>query len=131
MANIALSKAKNAKKDEYYTQMNDIQTEINAYLEYDQNTFREKTVLLPCDDPEWSNFTRFFAENFAALGLKKLISTSYAPEAKSQKYGILFAYNATFLQKRLFHQMGETGVYNHMQECVEQYPFIPQNHNPI
>jgi ssoIM len=51
---------------------------MNAYLEYDANTFRGKTVLLPCDDPEWSNFTKYFAQNFTRLGLKKLISTGYA-----------------------------------------------------
>lgn len=44
--------------------------------------FRDKVVLLPCDDPEWSNFTRFFAQNFEMLGLRKLISTSYATESK-------------------------------------------------
>ena len=44
--------------------------------------FRGKTILLPCDDPEWSNFTRFFAQNFENFGLKKLISTSYAVESK-------------------------------------------------
>ena len=86
----ALRKAKTAKQDEFYTQYADIQTEINAYLEYDPDTFKGKTVLLPCDDPEWSNFTRFFAENFSALGLKKLISTSYAPDTKHEKYGVLF-----------------------------------------
>ena len=90
----SLHKAKKAKLDEFYTQYADIQTEINAYLEYDSNAFRDKTVLLPCDDPEWSNFTRYFAENFASLGLRKLISTSYSPQAKSQKYGILFEYAA-------------------------------------
>ena len=47
---------------------------MNAYLEYNPDTFRDKTVLLPCDDPEWSNFTRFFAQNFERLGLKRLIS---------------------------------------------------------
>nr|MCR5040297.1 adenine-specific methyltransferase EcoRI family protein [Bacteroidales bacterium] len=57
----------------------------NAYLDYDPNVFRDKTVLLPCDDPEWSNFTKFFAQNFELLGLKKLISTSYAPESKKYK----------------------------------------------
>ena len=55
---------------------------MNAYLEYDPDTFRGKTVLLPCDDPDWSNFTKFFAENFEILGLKKLISTSYAVDSK-------------------------------------------------
>lgn len=47
--------------------------------------FRNKTVLLPCDDPEWSNFTKFFAQNFENFGLKKLISTSYAIESKKYK----------------------------------------------
>ncbi len=79
MANTDLQKAAKAKNDEFYTQYADIQKEINAYLDFDPNTFRGKTVLLPCDDPEWSNFTRFFAQNFELLGLKKLISTSYAP----------------------------------------------------
>ncbi len=80
-----LGAAKAAKNDEFYTQYPDIQREINAYLDYDPNVFRDKTVLLPCDDPEWSNFTKFFAQNFQLLGLKKLISTSFAPESKKYK----------------------------------------------
>ena len=82
MANASLTAAKNAKNDEFYTQYHDIEREINAYLDFNPDTFRGKTVLLPCDDPEWSNFTLFFAQHFEALGLKKLISTSYAPESK-------------------------------------------------
>lgn len=85
MANSNLTNAKNAKNDEFYTQYHDIEKEIMAYLEYDPNVFRDKTVLLPCDDPEWSNFTKFFAQNFERLGLKKLISTSYAPDSKNYK----------------------------------------------
>ena len=87
MANEKLSAAKRAKNDEFYTQYEDIQYEINAYLEYDPDVFRGKTVLLPCDDPEWSNFTRFFAQNFVNLGLRKLISTGYSLQAKRDKYG--------------------------------------------
>lgn len=83
--NDALGKAKEAKNDEFYTIYADIEKEMNAYLEYDENVFRDKTVLLPCDDPEWSNFTRYFAQNFEKLGLKKLISTSYAIESKKYK----------------------------------------------
>lgn len=64
MANTNLSKAKSAKNDEFYTQYADIQKEVNAYIDYDENVFRGKTILLPCDDPEWSNFTKFFAQNF-------------------------------------------------------------------
>ena len=85
MANTNLANAKTAKNDEFYTQYADIQKEINAYLEYDPDVFRGKTVLLPCDDPEWSNFTKFFAQNFELFGLKKLISTSYAVESKKIK----------------------------------------------
>ena len=82
MANENLGNAKRAKNDEFYTQYHDIEKEINAYLEYDPDVFKGKTVLLPCDDPEWSNFTKFFAQKFQDLGLKKLISTSYAPNSK-------------------------------------------------
>ena len=85
MANESLSAAKAAKNDEFYTQYYDIEREINAYLEFDPDVFRRKTVLLPCDDPEWSNFTLYFAQHFQTLGLKKLISTSYAPESKKYK----------------------------------------------
>ena len=87
MANESLSKAKEAKNDEFYTQYQDIEKEISAYLEYNPDVFRGKTVLLPCDDPEWSNFTKFFAQNFERFGLKRLISTSYAPESKRYKFG--------------------------------------------
>lgn len=73
------------KNDEFYTQFPDIQLEVNAYLEYDPDVFRGKTILLPCDDPEWSNFTKFFAQNFENFGLKRLISTSYAVEGKKYK----------------------------------------------
>lgn len=76
--NSSLSAARNAKNDEFYTQYSDIETEMNAYIEYNPEVFKDKTVLLPCDDPEWSNFTKYFASNFTRLGIKKLISTSYA-----------------------------------------------------
>lgn len=82
MANSNLTSAKNAKNDEFYTQYHDIEKEINAYLDFNPDVFRGKTILLPCDDPEWSNFTKFFAQNFEHFGLKKLISTSYAPASK-------------------------------------------------
>lgn len=86
MANQTQAAAKAAKNDEFYTQYHDIEIEVNAYLEYDPDLFRNKTVLLPCDDPEWSNFTKFFAQKFEVLGLKKIISTSFAPDSKKYKY---------------------------------------------
>ena len=73
-----LTSAKKAKNDEFYTQYADIQTEVNAYLDYNPDLFKDKIVLCPCDDPEWSNFTKFFAQNFQRFGLKKFISTSYS-----------------------------------------------------
>lgn len=84
MANENLGNARKAKNDEFYTQYHDIEKEMNAYLEYDPDVFRDKTILLPCDDPEWSNFTKYFAQKFEELGLEKLISTSYAPNSKPQ-----------------------------------------------
>ena len=75
MENKNLADARSAKNDEFYTRYEDIQNEINAYWEYDANVFRNKTVLCPCDDPEQSNFTKFFIRNFERFGLKKLIST--------------------------------------------------------
>ena len=86
--NDTLRQANKSKSDEFYTQYEDIQREINAYLEYNPETFKNKTVLLPCDDPEWSNFTKFFAQNFEMLGLKKLISTSYAADSKKETYNL-------------------------------------------
>lgn len=68
-----LHKAKDAKKDEFYTQYEDIQNELNHYEQH----FRGKTVFCNCDDPFESNFCKFFLRNFNYLGLKRLICTSY------------------------------------------------------
>lgn len=96
MAHGNLVDAKKGQKDEFYTLYEDIQREVNAYLEYNPDVFRGKTILLPCDDPEWSNFTKFFAQNFDTLGIKKLISTSYAIESKQAKYP--FDYQLSFFE---------------------------------
>lgn len=76
-ANTGLANAKKAKQDEFYTQYVDIQKEIEAYLEFDPDTFRDKVVYCNCDDPFESNFFKYFALNFNRLGLKKLIAASY------------------------------------------------------
>lgn len=78
-----LGAAQKAKNDEFYTQWKTIENEINAYLEFNPALFHGKTVLLPCDDPEWSNFAKFFALHFMDFGIKKLISTSYAPNSNA------------------------------------------------
>nr|WP_239528327.1 adenine-specific methyltransferase EcoRI family protein [Microbacterium esteraromaticum] len=93
-SNSSLAAAKNAKNDEFYTQWADIEREVNAYLEYDPDVFRGKVVLLPCDDPEWSNFAKFFALHFADYGIKKLISTSYAPDSNPAA----FSYEPTLFE---------------------------------
>lgn len=84
--NSGLAQAKQNKNDEFYTQYDDIQRELNAYVDFNPDVFRGKTILCPCDDPEWSNFTMFFALNFNRYGLKKLISTSYANVKKKFIY---------------------------------------------
>lgn len=76
--NFALHAAMSDKNDEFYTLYSDIEREMNSYIDFNPKVFNGKTVLLPCDEPEWSNFTRYFAANFERLGLKKLISTSYS-----------------------------------------------------
>ena len=81
MGNSSLNSAKREKNDEFYTQWKDIEVEMNAYLEYNPDVFKDKVILLPCDDPTWSNFTKYFALRFDYLGIKKLISTSYAPNS--------------------------------------------------
>ena len=73
MANKNLNAAKEAKKDEFYTQLVDIENELKHYRQH----FRGKTILCNCDDPYESNFFKYFAMNFNFLGLKKLIATCY------------------------------------------------------
>ena len=80
-----LGSAKIKKNDEFYTRYADIEAEMNAYVDYNPDVFRGKTILLPCDDPEWSNFTKYFANNFTTFGIKKLISTSYVKSAGSRQ----------------------------------------------
>ncbi len=75
--NRSLHAAKAAKQDEFCTQYIDIEKEVEAYLEFDPDTFRGKVVYCNCDDPFESNFFKYFAANFNRLGLKKLITTSY------------------------------------------------------
>lgn len=72
-ANLNLRKASTAKKDEFYTQLSDIENELKHYKEH----FKGKTVYCNCDDPRVSNFFHFFSYNFEKLGLKKLIATCY------------------------------------------------------
>lgn len=83
MANTSLHAAKDAKNDEFYTRLEDINEEMNHY----EDKFRGKVVFCNCDDPKWSNFWKYFHLNFEYLGLKKLITTHYEPE-EVQSYKI-------------------------------------------
>ena len=73
--NQSLGNARDAKQDEFYTQLGDISNELKHY----KAQLRGKTILCNCDDPFESNFFKYFALNFNTLGLKKLIATSYLP----------------------------------------------------
>lgn len=81
MANENLHKAKEAKNDEFYTQLNDVAEELRHYKEH----FKDKVIFCNCDDPTWSAFWRYFHLNFEHLGLKKLISTHYDREKPTYK----------------------------------------------
>ena len=76
-----LSMARKAKNDEFYTQLSDIEKELRHYKEY----FRDKVIFCNCDDPEESNFWKYFELNFTQLGLKKLIATHYETAKPSYK----------------------------------------------
>ena len=65
-----LAAAQKSKKDEFYTMWSDIKREINAYLDFDPNVFKNKVILLPCDDPFESDFFKYFATKFKDLGIK-------------------------------------------------------------
>lgn len=70
MANKSLGAARKKKNDEFYTMYHDIEREMVAYWNFNKDVFRDKVVLCPADDPEWSNFRKFFADVFEEWGLK-------------------------------------------------------------
>jgi hypothetical protein len=132
MANSNLTNAKRAKNDEFYTQFSDIQKEIEAYLEYDADTFKGKTIYCNCDDPFESNFFRYFVLNFKKLGLKQLITTSYKPSPVANSQLGLFGNDKTLAEQKgrpkitanrfIINEVGDVdgnGEYN-LQDVAEQ-----------
>lgn len=98
--NKLLHNAKRSKNDEFYTQFSDIQKEIEAYLEYNPDTFRDKVIYSNCDDPYESNFFRYFVLNFNKLGLKQLITTSYKPSPVANTQLQMFGDDKTLIQSK-------------------------------
>ena len=86
MANNSLRAANKAKQDEFYTQLSDIEDELRHYKKH----FKDKIIFCNCDDPYESNFFKYFAMNFNALGLKKLIATCYAGSPVAERQLSLF-----------------------------------------
>jgi len=84
-SNKDLNKANRAKKDEFYTQLTDIEKEMVHYRDY----FKGKSVFLNCDDPKYSNFWKYFHLNFYLLGLKRLVATHYSENECTYKLEII------------------------------------------
>jgi hypothetical protein len=95
-----LKNARRSKNDEFYTQYSDIQKEIEKYLEFDSNTFKDKVVYCNCDDPFESNFFRYFVLNFNKLGLRQLITTSYKPSPVANTQLALFSDDKTITKSK-------------------------------
>ena len=91
--NRTLHIAKSSKKDEFYTQLSDIESELKHYKEH----FKNKVVFCNCDDPRVSNFFHYFSYNFENLGLKKLITTCYKNQ-ETDLFGQVESENAVFLE---------------------------------
>ena len=95
--NAGLRKANAAKNDEFYTQLTDIEKELRHY----KSQFHGKVVYLNCDDPFESNFFKYFAANFNALGLKRLIATSYKPSPIANTQLGLFGDDKVLVSQRV------------------------------
>lgn len=83
--NSNLQRARQAKNDEFYTQLTDIEHELKHYKHH----FRNKTIFLNCDDPETSNFWKYFEMNFDAFELNRLVATHYDPERPTYKLELI------------------------------------------
>jgi len=132
MANKNLTNAKRVKNDEFYTQYQDIQKEVEAYLEYNPDVFCGKVVYCNCDDPFESNFFRYFVLNFNKFGLKQLITTSYKPSPVANTQLQLFGDDKTLpntkgrpkitAKKFIINQVGDynsDGEYN-LEDIAQQ-----------
>ena len=116
--NSALNQAGIAKEDEFYTKLTDIEKELRHYREH----FKGKVIFCNCDDPETSNFCKYFQLNFYQLGIKKLISTHFEASKPSYKLEIISTENDINGQMGL-PQFVKTPLQQHgdfrSPECIE------------
>jgi hypothetical protein len=101
--NSNLSNAKKAKQDEFYTRIEDIEKEVIHY----KDQLKGKTIFCNCDDPEFSNFWKYFYLNFEHFGLKKLISTHFETNTTSYKLEYRGGNNIKFIRKTELQQNGD------------------------
>ena len=100
--NNVLHAANKNKKDEFYTQLSDIENELRHYKEH----FKGKTVFCNCDDPRVSNFFHYFSYNFEQLGLKKLITTCYKSQERDLFSGGGALRQSVFHRRQFFFRLG-------------------------
>ena len=114
--NTALNAAGNAKEDEFYTKLTDIEKELRHYKEY----FKDKIVFCNCDDPETSNFWKYFMLNFSVLGLKKLVSTHFEKDKPSYKleYSMVEDENGQYKPTVIQNKLKQNGDFR-SPECIE------------
>lgn len=127
MKNRNLIDAKRVKNDEFYTQYEDIEKEIEVYLENNPNLFKGKVIYCNCDNPYQSNFFKFFVVSFNRLGIRRLIATNYKPAYKfvvNEVNGVSSEMNLEEIVKRL--QINKNNEYDFLKdgdfrsdECVE------------
>lgn len=125
-SNNGLNVARSAKKDEFYTLMTDIKKELKNYKPH----FKNKTVFCNCDDPDESNFWRYFEMNFEDLGLKKLISTHYHDTRSTYKQELFIDENGEkkFIRTNLeqngdFRSPESIAILKESDICVTNPPF--------
>lgn len=125
-ANNNLNLARSAKKDEFYTQLDDIEKELKHYKPY----FKGKIVFCNCDDPDESNFWRYFEINFEYLGLKKLLSTHYHESRPTYKQELFIDDNGKkqFIKTKLeqngdFRSPESVAILKESDICVTNPPF--------
>lgn len=116
MGNSNLRSAKKAKNDEFYTSVETIENELCHYSEQ----FKGKVVYCNCDDPEWSEFVKFFQRNFKAWGIKRLIATHFEPNVKNYAYSleIMENQNDGFNDKSVINPLQCNGDFR-SDDCVE------------